>query len=473
MFFFGKKKNSDAETRLETAEKLAIGAAATNTAMNASAQAAKTFWKPENYTGNRHLYDSGKAKADVKINSFENSGKVYDPYTSSELKLRKIEAKEQFGSDWQNHLAEGDHITPVERIHRQTKNNPWLKNDDIKNIANSDENLQAVSRKFNNAKRNRTNEEFVTDDEYLQKTGVELTDEGKRKAIEAGKKSQKAINKKITKTTVSNALKTGHNAGVAGAQSAGMMTATMSGAMNIVAVIKGEKTVDEALADTAKDTGKAAVTGYAVSGGLTTLCHSLSNSSSKFIQGLIKSNVPGQIITAVMVTGNTLKRYGNGEISTQECIIELGEKGLNFATAGYSMAVGQTLIPIPVVGAAIGCLVGTMLTSGLYNNVVNRLKQKQLEHEERMNLIEEYSNIAEQAKAYRQELETYLENYFKDFRECFDTALYEIESAFKSGDTDGVILGANMVTEKLGGQVKYRNMNEFKSFIASDEVDIL
>lgn len=82
-----------------------------------------------------------------------------------------------------------------------------------------------------------------------------------------------------------------------------------------------------------------------MSGGLTVVSHSLSNSSSEFIQGLIESNVPGKVITAVMVTGDTLAKWGNGEITTQECLIELGDKGLNMATMGYSMAVGQALIP--------------------------------------------------------------------------------------------------------------------------------
>ena len=141
-----------------------------------------------------------------------------------------------------------------------------------------------------------------------------------------------------------------------GAANAGLMTATMSGVLNIVSVLKGEKSAEDALKDTAVDTGKAAATGYVLTGGLTTISHTLSNSSSKFIQALSKSNVPGYVITAVIVTGNTLKKYANGEISTEECIIELGEKGISFATAGASMAVGQALIPIPVVGAAIGCL---------------------------------------------------------------------------------------------------------------------
>ena len=44
--------------------------------------------------------------------------------------------------------------------------------------------------------------------------------------------------------------------------------------------------------------------------------------------------------------------------------------------------------------------------------------------------------------------------------------------AFEAGDADGVIMSANQITRKLGGSVKYENMDEFKEFLDSDEVDV-
>lgn len=471
MFFFNrKKKDKGAEASV-----IGGGLAATTAADLAKKDAAKTFAKPNTYTGNRNLYDSGSAKANVKSKSFNDAGKdnskVFDPYTGKELKLRKIDAKAEFGNNWQEHLAEGDHITPIEKVFDNNHKNPWIKNKDIKDIANSDDNLQTVSRKFNNAKRSRTNEEFVTDEEYLKKTGVELSESGKTKAIEAGHKSQKIIDKKMKNTAFKNAVKTGHEAGMAGMKNSAITAATISGAMNVVAVIKGEKDAGEALADTAVDTTKAAATGYLMTGGITTISHTLSNSSSKFIQALSKSNVPGYIITAVITTGNTITRYANGEINTQECIIELGEKGLNLATAGYSMAVGQALIPIPVVGAAVGALVGSLLTSSLYNKVIDELQNKKLAHDERMRLIQEAEQLGDQERQYRQEIEEYLQNYFKGFEDCFDEALSTIEESFKQGDADGVIEGANKITEKLHGTVQYDSVESFKDFLSSNTVD--
>lgn len=134
------------------------------------------------------------------------------------------------------------------------------------------------------------------------------------------------------------------------------------------------------------------------------------------------------------------------------------------ATMGYSMAVGQTLIPIPIVGGAVGALVGSMLTSNLYNNLINDLQTKQFEHEERMRIIEECNAAAEQARAFRAELESYLDSYFQEYRTCFDSVLSSMRLAYETGDADGVVAGANDITRKLGGEVQFETVSEFKDF---------
>lgn len=460
------KKNRDAV-------KVVAGLAATESAKITTDQVAQTFAKPNSYTGNRQMYDSGAAKRGVKLDAFDKGTVVRDPYTGEKLVLRKADAKRLYGEDWTKHLAEGDHITPLEKIFNDNKDNPWIKNSDIKDIANSADNMQTVSRIFNNAKRSRSNEKFVNDSKYLKKTGVELTEEGKANAIKAGKNAEATVSKKAKVTTVENIVETGHNAGKVGAMNAGATTATMSGIMNIVSVIKGEKSVEDALADTAVDTGKAVATGYVMGGGLTTVCHTLSASTSSFLKALSDANVPGKIITAVVLTGNTFKQYIEGEISTQECLIKIGEKGLNTAMTGYSMVVGQALIPIPVVGAAVGALIGSIATSTYCNKLMNDLKRKELEHQERVRIIAECEKIADQTSALKAELELYLESYFKEYRNCFDEALSEIHMACQMGDADRVIDGANQITRKLGGKVYLENSTDIKQFLNNGLVDIL
>lgn len=467
------ENEKDEEEKKKSSIKTGKYSSMSNSVKSSIDQASRTFEKPSSYTGNRKLYDSGVAKKNVKSKSFSENSKVIDPYTGDELLLRKADAKRIYGNDWQKHLAEGDHINPIEKVYDKCKNNPWLTNDDIKDIANSEENLQTVSRKFNNAKRSRTNEEFVNDENYLKKTGVEINEDGKRRAIESGEKSQIKLNQIEKVKSKKRILETGHNAGKDAAKNSGMTAITMSGIMNITSVIKGEKTAQEAIKDTAVDGGKAAVTGYVMGNGLTVVSHSLSASSSKFISALSSANVPAKAISAVTLMGNTFKRYGQGEITTQECIIELGEKGVNLATTGYSMAVGQALIPVPVVGAAVGALVGSMLTSKYYNELVSTLKRKELEHQERQRIMFECKIAQEQIKLFRAEMESYLKSYFKDYQDCFDDALLEMQISFQMGDADGMILGANKITKKLGGKVNYESVEEFKDFLNTDSIDIL
>ena len=45
--------------------------------------------------------------------------------------------------------------------------------------------------------------------------------------------------------------------------------------------------------------------------------------------------------------------------------------------------------------------------------------------------------------------------------------------SFETGDADGVIASANEITRKLGGQVQYETVEEFKSFLDSDNDDFL
>lgn len=477
-----KKENSRAvreteeeseKDRQSSYQKIAAGSVIVDSAQESVEQAARTFEKPTQYTGNRNLYDDGIAKRNIKQRDFSSGSTVRDPYTNEQLELRKKDAKLKYGDDWQNHLAEADHITPLEQVFEIGKQEPFLSNDEIRKFANSDDNLETVSRKYNNAKRSRTNSEFVTDEEYLRKTGVDLSEKGKQTAITRGEQAEKAIRKKMKKANAKNAIETGHNAGKDAAGIAGATVATMSGIMNIVAVIRGDKSPDEAVADFAFDTGKAAATGYVMGGGLTTISYQLSNSSSKFLRGLSASRVPDNVLNLIMVTGDVLRCYAKGEISTCECILALGERGLNYATVGYSMAVGQALIPIPIIGAAIGALVGSVATSECYRELIRILETKQLEHEERLRIIAECEQMAREAKMFRVELEGYLEQYFSDYKDCFDGAFSEIQQGFQTNCPDKVIAGANRVTRKLGGNVYYENVEEFKVFLMMDSVDIL
>ena len=478
---FGKKKqDSEDLTERKNRARSDNGAvdiasrAASNQATQIQMQkAAQTFAKPSQYTGNRNLFDSESAKRRAKEQAFANGQRPVDPYLKTELFRTKEEAQRAYPEEYMYHAAEVDHTVPVERVFEMFKNDPFLTNEDIRDIVNCDENLTVISAKLNNVKRSRTNQELVADKEYRESKGANLGHEEEEKLVSDGSETFNALAQKGQRKRKQQELELGHEAGMAGAQYAGVTGLTMSGINNVTALLNGEKSAEEAIADTVAQSGKAAVDGYVMSSSLTVLGHQMSSSSSEFIRNLAEANVPGKVVTAVMVTGDTLAKWGSGEITTQECMIELGDKGLNMATMGYFMAIGQAAIPIPIVGGAIGAMVGSTLTSGYYQELIHILKDREVEHQERMRLIAESEQAAEETRQFNEQLRQYRDRYFAECHEFFDTTISTMQFAYETGDADGVIHAANKITEKLGGKVQYETVDEFEDFLDSDEPFVL
>ncbi len=455
----------------KTLENIGVVGGLNDTVRKQTEEAAQKFAKPSKYT--RSLLDDGSAKERIKREAFKGNVEVRDPYTDDVLCLKKSEARINYGDEWTSHAAEADHKVSLEHRYEQTKNNPWLTNDDVKKSSNDSKNLEVVSRKFNNAKRKRSNSEFVNGEEYLKKTGVELTQEGKSKAIQTEKQAQRELNVQDFKDSTRNLVQTGHKAGVTAAKSGAIIGGGMSAIRNAVAVAKGEKDAGEAILDTAKDTAGAAALSYGTGAIGTTLAHSLSYSSNPLLKTLSKTNLPSQVAVAVLETGKTMKKYICGEIDGTECMTELGEKGTGMIAASCGAAVGQIMIPVPVLGGMVGSMVGYAFSSSYYSELVTIMQNRKLAHEERLKIEAECKETIAALKQYRQEIEQVAEKYFAEYTMVFQNAFSTIDSSLIAGDTDGVISGANMITEKLGGKVQYNNMTEFDEFMNDENSDFI
>lgn len=88
-----------------------------------------------------------------------------------------------------------------------------------------------------------------------------------------------------------------------------------------------------------------------------------------------------------------MTRYFNGEIDGVECLETLGEQGTGMIASSMFAVIGQTVIPIPVVGGLIGGMVGYALSSATYGVLVGSLKEAKLAREERIELNRHVKNI--------------------------------------------------------------------------------
>jgi hypothetical protein len=176
---------------------------------------------------------------------------------------------------------------------------------------------------------------------------------------------------------------------------------------------------------------------------------------------------------AVWETGKTLVRFAEGKIDGTECLTELGEKGAGITASAAGAAVGQVLIPIPVVGGLIGSMCGYALSSAFYHSLTEALNQKKLAHRERVRIEVECEEAIRAMREYRFEMEIAIRNYFTHYIGEFEQAFSTMQKAYDTGDLDFMVQGANHITEALGGQVLFRTTEELDRLMASSDPIIL
>lgn len=461
----------DEEERRRRRRENALGGLSAASSVDESVRRlAEVYRKPLEYTGNRKLFDDGMAKRLAKENLFASGRTVKDPYTGEKLFLRKQEAKLAYGQKWTEHLAEADHVEPVHRIFEAHKDDAWVTSNDIKDAVNSPENLKTISRKLNNAKRDRTNEDFYGDDKYLADKDIHLSKEAKVRAMEDGRQARSHVDRSLALKGAGNLAVEFHRAGVEAAAGAAVFSGAMAAVDNMVAVIEGKKEPGEAIKDLVKVTGTSAALSYAAGGAVSVISHSLSASSNSLARMLGQAGVPGKVVAAVLSTAGIIKNYIYGKITASECIAQLGETGIATSTAAAGMYVGAVVIPLPVIGSLIGGMVGYMLSGRVFTALSGALASAKLARNERIRIERECEESIRRIQEYRRQLDEITEKYFKENRKVFDEALGDMVSGLKLGDADGYIHGAGKIIQQLGGKVSFRNMDEFNELMKSDDI---
>ena len=242
----------------------------------------------------------------------------------------------------------------------------------------------------------------------------------------------------------------------------GVIGGSISIIQNCVALIKGEKNTKEVALSIAGDTVKASAISFATGFTGSAIKGAMQNSSKTAVRALSKTNLAGTLVTTTVETGKTLKKYITGKISGLECLEELGEKGTSQLSAAMFAIAGQVLIPIPVVGGAIGSMVGYALSSACYKELTDALKEAKLAKEERIKIEKECQEAIVLIRQYRAEMNAVINNYLSVYSLTFNSAFEQMHKALELSDIDGFIGGANKITEKLNGKITFHSFAEFE-----------
>ena len=253
-----------------------------------------------------------------------------------------------------------------------------------------------------------------------------------------------------------------------GAKYGAIIGGSISLLSNIFAIAQDEKRLDEAAKDVLLDTGKGVIVGYATAATGAALKGAMQQSSKEALRTLSKTNVATLTLNVCISLGSSIHCYVNNEITDAELLEDVGEKGAGMLSSGMYAALGQLVIPIPFVGAAVGGMIGYTLSSMFYQSALNAAKQADAA---KANL----ARVREIEAAAREEIDRQRAALDEFMRKEFPELLRETEQLFAhidahgAGDVDTFAAAINRYAELLGAQLQFKNQMEFDRFMVSDE----
>jgi len=419
---------------------------------------------------NIHSDDPRSAYADPgrmarnKADTFSSGKTVKDHYTGETLTSNQREAVEQYGTDWQNHASETDHINSVDEMYQDHKDDIWLGRDDLKKVINSDKNFQQLSKSNNAAKKNLSPKEYA---DKLYEDG-KISKQRRDRIIKDAEKSRDDLEWDIKVEKAKNIAGAFNDAGCAAAAYSAETSAVTGALTSLIDLAQGNKVdIRSTLVNISKNSAKSAASSYITSGSLTVINRTLSKCGNQVLQYLGNCNAAGKALMAVQVAGDSIMKLLNHEISLGEATERIAKNASQVAIVGETTAIGQLMIPIPVVGAAVGSLCGMIICKGLMG-FFEEQKQKRIRQQERQQLQSQYQQISELLDQYTRQYEEFARKFNLRKAEFYGNELVSIEEAYVKEDYAAISTSCQTISTALTGKkAQCETLDDFFDFLDS------
>lgn len=266
--------------------------------------------------------------------------------------------------------------------------------------------------------------------------------------------------------TTRDIARTSHRAGMEGAKYGAAIGACISLIQNVFYAVQGKKEVSDAAKDIAIDSAKAGLLGYGTACAGSTIKGVMQQSGEQTIRTLAKTTVPTLVVTVCLSLGSSVKRYVTGEISEAQLLTEVGEKGAGMLSASMMAAVGQLVIPVPFVGAAIGGMIGYTLSSLFYQSALDAAKGVEVSREllQRTQAIQEAARIRIAEEQSR--LDAFVCREIPQLQEATRQLFASLSTVNQSADEFSAAI--NQFATLLGKQLEFQSMADFDDFMDSN-----
>lgn len=265
-----------------------------------------------------------------------------------------------------------------------------------------------------------------------------------------------------------------HRSGLEAGKTGAAVAAGVSAVGGLLRLARGEADTGEVVAQVAVDAAK----GYAASYVTTAVSKGIPHMMLKVGMDkgaatlLTKSNAHFAIAAGVVQSGRSIANYLNGDIDSEQMLSEISHTAVTGASAFYYGALGQALIPIPLVGMFVGSTVGYFVGNMLHQSgllslgeaPVIRVARERREHIEALCLT-----AIPLMRAHRLELENLLEQHFSERCHLLSTALDSLENSLIDWDADSFTSQLERVNKAFGASLPFKTLAEFDAFMADDD----
>ncbi|WQU34136.1 hypothetical protein KVD42_03705 [Helicobacter pylori] len=287
----------------------------------------------------------------------------------------------------------------------------------------------------------------------------------KGEAIEA------RLNPKLS--TAKDVTSVSHQAGMNAAQTGAWIGGGVSLVTNVYECVANGKDPIKAIKHTLVATAKGGALSYGSAFASSSLGGLMQSNANKIIQSLGKGSVPTIIVSVVATNATILGRYFSGKIDKAELLKQLGKANTTLISSGAMAVAGQALIPIPVVGALIGGLVGATLSETCLNALLKAREEAKLARQRRIEIEKECRELIKLLEVYQNQFKEVFERYFHETTKFFNQSFNELERVLYAGDADLAIGVNNKIQERLGQKPLFNNKQECWELITSNkEIEI-
>lgn len=306
-------------------------------------------------------------------------------------------------------------------------------------------------------------------DKNLVKSSVSVQD-----AIESRMSPEKFVAKEI--------VTIGNEAGIQYAQTSALIKGSMSFARNIEKMISGEISPEEAISDISVEATKGAVTGYVTGQANTMLASCMRNSSNKALRELGNSSAPAQVVIFATNVFRIVNDTIEGKLTDEECFHNIAKSGIGVYGSFKGGAIGDFIgrkiganmgKTLGVVGGPVGAVVGSVIAGiiidATYDYAVSTLKIQELAYQERIQIEHQCNLLHKALEEYRENFKNTYIQYTNELVQVFGISLKSMALALKMNDPDSFICNANNITRSLGGVTQFETVDEFETFLDSDD----